>query len=152
MDQRNGLPRYTIEPHSTNPLVKEVDMAMEQFSDAVVPGKWLIDLIPAFEHWPDWMPGSGFKQRAKLWNQTLQNVDEVPNAFAKKQTLRGQGSPSLVSRSIQQQKGEDDFSGEAEHIIKTTAALMYTGGADTSVTTMDAHGTIKPVSAQKSKT
>ncbi|KAK3617836.1 hypothetical protein LTR56_015645 [Elasticomyces elasticus] len=129
---------YTIEPHKADPLVKEVDLAMGQFSDATVPGKWLVDLIPALEHLPDWMPGTGFKRTARLWNQTLRNVVEVPYAFAKEQTSRSQGDSSFVSRLIQQQKGEDDFGGEAESAIKWTAASLYTGGADTSVSTMAA--------------
>lgn len=129
---------YTVEPHKPDPLVTEVDLAMEQFSEAIVPGKWLVDLVPAIEHLPEWVPGTAFKQTARLWRKTLQRVVDVPYNFAKQQMSHDQRSVSFVSRSILQQKSEDAFGGEVEHGIKWVAASMYAGGADTSVSTMDA--------------
>jgi len=129
---------YTIEPHKPDPLVQEVDKLMEQFTEAIVPGKWLVDLIPALEHLPDWMPGAGFKATARLWNHTLLNVVNVPYGFAKKQVSSSKAGLSFVSKSIEQQKSEKEFDAQAEHAIKWTAASLYTGGADTSVSTMDA--------------
>jgi hypothetical protein len=49
---------YTIEPHDTDPIVKSVGIAIKQFSDAVVPGKWAVDILPFIEHLPEWLPGS----------------------------------------------------------------------------------------------
>jgi len=38
---------YNIEPHNEDPLVNLADLALQQFSKAVVPGAWLVDMIPA---------------------------------------------------------------------------------------------------------
>ncbi|KAJ6012917.1 hypothetical protein N7499_012482 [Penicillium canescens] len=38
---------YNIEPHGEDPLVRLADHALKQFSVAVFPGAWLVDLIPA---------------------------------------------------------------------------------------------------------
>lgn len=38
---------YDIVPHDKDPLVSLADLALEQFSKAVVPGAWLVDMIPA---------------------------------------------------------------------------------------------------------
>ncbi|KAK5707067.1 hypothetical protein LTR17_021024 [Elasticomyces elasticus] len=132
------LYNYTIEPHKPVPLVSEVDKAKVQFTDAILPGKWLVDLVPALELLPDWMPGAGFKRTAKLWNKTMLNVVDVPYGFVKKQMSYGKAGVSFVSKSIEQQKSEKELDAQAEHAIRWTAASLYTGGADTSVSTMGA--------------
>jgi hypothetical protein len=38
---------YNIEPHGEDPLVRLANHALKQFSEATVPGAWLVDLIPA---------------------------------------------------------------------------------------------------------
>ena len=110
---------------------------MEQFSAATVPGKWAVDMLPFLENLPDWMPGTGFKQTARLWKNTMTDVAEVPYNFAK--TRLGEGDRmSFVSKSIEQARREGSFGPEDEHAIKWSAASMYAGGADTSVSTMAA--------------
>lgn len=37
---------YNIEPHGSDPLVTLVNDAMEEFSLAAAPGKWIVDTIP----------------------------------------------------------------------------------------------------------
>jgi cytochrome P450 len=128
---------YNIEPHGPDALIGKVGEAMEQFSAATVPGKWAVDMLPFLEKLPDWLPGTGFKQTARLWKQTMADVAEVPYNFAK--TRIGEGSRmSFVSKAIEQAQREGLFGPENEHAIKWSAASMYTGGADTSVSTMAA--------------
>jgi cytochrome P450 len=109
---------------------------MEQFSAATVPGKWAVDMLPFLESLPDWLPGSGFKRTARLWKQTMTDVAELPYNFAKNRI--GEDRTSFISKSIEQARREGSFSPEDEHAIKWSAASMYTGGADTSVSTMAA--------------
>lgn len=37
---------YVTEPHARDPLVDLVDKAMEDFSQLVLPGAWLVNFIP----------------------------------------------------------------------------------------------------------
>ena len=106
---------------------------MEQFSAATVPGKWAVDMFPFLEHLPDWLPGTEFKKTARRWKQTMMEVGELPYKFAKDRTKEGRAS--FVSRSVEQAQLEQTFTTENEHAIKWSAASMYTGGADTSVST-----------------
>jgi cytochrome P450 len=106
---------------------------MEQFSAATVPGKWAVDMFPFLEHLPDWLPGTEFKKTARRWKQTMMQVGELPYRFAKDRVKEGRAS--FVSRSIEQAQLEKTFTAENEHAIKWSAASMYTGGADTSVST-----------------
>jgi cytochrome P450 len=107
---------------------------MEQFSAATVPGKWAVDMLPFLEHLPAWLPGTGFKQTAQHWKQTMQAVGEVPYQFAKNR-VHSESRTSFVAKSIAQAQQEESFTAEDEHAIKWAAASMYTGGADTSVST-----------------
>ncbi|KAK4545621.1 hypothetical protein LTR36_002574 [Oleoguttula mirabilis] len=127
---------YTIEPHGKDPLVALIDQAMEEFSAAIVPGKWLVDILPFLEHIPEWMPGAGFKRIARAYRRTAMDVVNVPYAFAKAQMASGKQITSFVSKSIEQARQEKDFGSEEDHAIKWSAVSMYTGGADTSVSTM----------------
>lgn len=106
---------------------------MEQFSAATVPGKWAVDMFPFLEHLPDWLPGTEFKKTARRWKQTMMEVGELPYKFAKDRIKEGRAS--FVSRSIEQAQLEQTFTAENEHAIKWSAASMYSGGADTSVST-----------------
>ncbi|KAK5129264.1 hypothetical protein LTR08_003643 [Meristemomyces frigidus] len=129
---------YAVEPHKRDPLVDTVDEAMEQFSASAVPGKWAVDMLSFLEYLPEWVPGTGFKRTARLWKQTLMSVVDDPYVFVTSQMASGKGRPSFVSRSIEQARTEKALGAEEEHAIKWSAASLYTGGADTSVTTMDA--------------
>lgn len=37
---------YSIDPHKRDPLVDLADEAVEQFSLAVRPGTWMVDVLP----------------------------------------------------------------------------------------------------------
>jgi cytochrome P450 len=127
---------YTIEPHGRDPLVDVVDEALTQVSMAFVPGKWAVDMLPFLEYLPEWLPGSSFKATARHWKQTLMYAVEVPYKFSKDRMASGEVRTSFVSKSIEQAREKNAFDAEAEHAIKWSAASMYTGGADTSVSTM----------------
>ena len=129
---------YAIDNHKRDTLVDTVDEALSQFSAAAVPGKWAVDALPLLEYLPEWMPGGGFKRTARLWKETLTSVVEDPYAFVTREMASGENRSSFVSRSIEQARTEKILGGEEEHVIKWAAASMYTGGADTSVTTMEA--------------
>lgn len=129
---------YTIESHDTDPIVKAVGIALKQFSDAVVTGKWAVDMLPFIEHLPEWLPGSGYKQTARQYKKTTEDVVEIPYRLARERMGSGDHRTSFVSNAIEQAVEEKTLDAEVEHAIKWSAASMYTGGADTSVSTMAA--------------
>ena len=40
---------YAIEPRKADPLIDLADEALAQFSAAVTPGRWMVDIIPSSE-------------------------------------------------------------------------------------------------------
>lgn len=75
---------------------------------AALPGAFLVDIFPLCEleatillilllknasvvkHVPEWMPGAGFKTKAKDWNKVVTACLEEPFDFVKDQLVRPQ--------------------------------------------------------------
>ncbi|KAH8113547.1 cytochrome P450 [Phellopilus nigrolimitatus] len=123
---------YTIEPREQDPLVNLADEALAQFSSAVQPGAWLVDVLPILRHVPDWVPGTGFKRTALRWKRTVDELAEKPHEFVKQQMAAGTAIPSYTSALLE--KG--DLSPEEDFVVKWSATSLYSGGADTTVSSM----------------
>ncbi|RYO97634.1 hypothetical protein DL764_007271 [Monosporascus ibericus] len=125
---------YTVEPHKEDPLVSIADKGLSQFSAAFVPGAWLVDTIPILRYLPDWMPGAAFKRTAREWYATVTEIVENPMRFVKRNMEAGKYEPSYVSALYE--KAGDKMTAEDEYVTKWSAASLYTGGADTTVKTV----------------
>ncbi|KAI1636259.1 cytochrome P450 [Biscogniauxia mediterranea] len=126
---------YKVDQHNQDPFVALADNALEQFSLASVPGAWLVDTVPALKYLPEWLPGMGFKKTAREWNKTAQAVAEKPMEFVRKQVARGRYEPSYVS-PLYEKNPNGQVDPNDEYVVKWSAAALYTGGADTSVSAM----------------
>ncbi|KAI0857327.1 cytochrome P450 oxidoreductase OrdA-like protein [Xylaria cubensis] len=126
---------YSVKLHEEDPLVDLANKADEQVTVASVPGAWLVDTIPALRHLPEWLPGSGFKTKAKEWKKTLSMLADQPLLFAKRQMVDGIYEPSYVSSLYE--AGSEPKTEEEESLVKWSAASMYAAGADTSKNTIN---------------
>ncbi|KAI5122863.1 hypothetical protein M0805_003156 [Coniferiporia weirii] len=122
---------YQIEHEKTDPMVALADDALAEFSLSLQPGAWLVDVIPFLRYLPDWMPGTGFKRIATKWAHTAAELIEKPHAFTKQQMAAGIARPSLTQELLDEYKGAPNPT--EEYIIKWSAAAIYGGGADTTV-------------------
>ncbi|KAK5994753.1 Cytochrome P450 monooxygenase CLM2 [Cladobotryum mycophilum] len=131
---------YSIEPEGVDPLVELIDNMMTNFSVAFVPLAWVVDTIPALQHLPDWLPGTGFKKTARQMKKVLQSAAGVPYSFVRQQMANGVNRPSYVSELLEHygngNAGDLQIDHEDEEAIIWTAALMYGGGADTTVSSL----------------
>ncbi|CAG8120032.1 unnamed protein product [Penicillium salamii] len=119
---------YNIEPHHDDPLVNLADLALQQFSASVVPGAWLVDMVPALKHLPEWAPGAAFKKTARFYAHTLTRLVEEPFAFTKSQMLQEEHQNSFTANLLRQ--------GEDEEIVKWSSVALYSAGADTTVSAL----------------
>lgn len=110
-----------------DPMVRVVDNAMDQFSELVVPGAYLVDTLPILRFLPSWFPGAQFKRNAKAYAATLKDMVNLPFNFTRKQMAEGTAPPSFVSNQLEA-GGPNE-----EDIIRWAAASLYAGGADTTV-------------------
>ncbi|KAH6606234.1 hypothetical protein Trco_005387 [Trichoderma cornu-damae] len=128
---------YTIELHQPDPLVKLIEQVMAYFSEATIPLSWLVDLFPALEHLPDWCPGTGFKRFARECKTIVDASADIPFNFVEKQMEKSTYQPSYTSKLIQVFKNDGKMAKEeTAQAIKWTAAVLFAGGSDTTVSTL----------------
>ncbi|KAJ2922909.1 hypothetical protein H1R20_g14169, partial [Candolleomyces eurysporus] len=118
-----------------DPFVKLADEATEQFSLSTAPGGFLVNLVPQLKHIPEWFPGAGFQRTAKAWGSTLRAMVDGPHRFVKDQMASGSAEPSFTSNLL---GSETKVTEEAEFDIKWSAASLYSGGSDTTVSSIHA--------------
>ncbi|KAJ7343011.1 cytochrome P450 [Mycena albidolilacea] len=99
--------------------------AMRTFSIEIIPGVYL-DTFPLLKHIPRWFPGAGFKrqaeERSKLARGMLEDAGIAP--------------PSFTADNLQALDDPNNEPYYQEHHVKQTAAALYVGGADTSVSVL----------------
>ncbi|KAL3461172.1 cytochrome P450 [Aspergillus heterothallicus] len=126
---------YNIDPHGRDPLVALANESLEKFSIAGTPGAWLVDTVPFLRYLPAWFPGAGFKRTAAAWRKTLLTTIEKPYRLVLQQMQEGRYPDSYLSNLLEEARGRT-LTAEEEQVIKWSAASLYTGGADTTVSTL----------------
>ncbi|CAE7022126.1 hypothetical protein P3342_004979 [Pyrenophora teres f. teres] len=124
---------YTPNAQGRDPLVDMAGQAMADFTEASAPGRWAVDVLPFLRYLPDGCPGTSFKRTARDMAKQLVRTAEEPYAFVKKQMREKTAKTSFLSQALES-IGVDDA--ETERIHKWSAASMYTGGADTTVSAL----------------
>ncbi|KAG6902463.1 hypothetical protein C0995_016325 [Termitomyces sp. Mi166 len=114
---------------NNDPYVELADRAASQFSAAVTPGRYMVDILPQLRHVPAWFPGASFKREAKEWAATLAEMVDQPFNFVKHELTSGAAPISFVSSLL----AGKDVDPEKEFEIKWSALSLYAGGADTTV-------------------
>jgi cytochrome P450 len=92
---------------------------------------WIVDVIPALKHLPDWFPGASFKRKAKEWKAKMEEFTDKPYEWMKNELANGTARPSFCS-SILEEDGK--LNEQDEFDLKWTANSMYSASLDTSIT------------------
>ncbi|THH08681.1 hypothetical protein EW146_g8915 [Bondarzewia mesenterica] len=117
---------YTVDTTKPDPLVELARTAIHDFTVANEPGALLVDSLPILRYVPDWFPGAGFKQMARNFRRSFEQLVDVPFEFVKKQVAAGKALRSFTSAML-----EEGASPEEQFLIKWTAISLDTGGVDT---------------------
>lgn len=123
---------YTPEKNDRDPFVDLANQTMWAFSEATLPGKWPVDIFPFLQYLPDGFPGTGYRKIGREMHDILEQCVERPYAFVKKQMRDKKAKPSFLSQAIESIGTEADM----EHVHKWTALALFTGGADTTVSSL----------------
>lgn len=67
---------YSITPNGRDPLLSLGHQMDANFSQACLPGKWFVDMLPFLSYLPDWVPCTRFKQVAKQMKAVNEAVAE----------------------------------------------------------------------------
>lgn len=88
----------------SDPILNLVNKVMEEFSAAITPAAFLVDLLPICKHAarsdtshvynisavkrvPSWVPGAGFQRKAKVWSNHRSEMLETPFNLVEEQTV-----------------------------------------------------------------
>ncbi|KAG7440108.1 cytochrome P450 [Guyanagaster necrorhizus] len=127
---------YGLEVRPENdPYVLAAEAGLCSLAKAAVPGAFLVDSIPLLKYIPDWFPGATFKRKANKWRQYSKIMREMPFEAAKRRIAEGTAVPSYTSYSLEKLDQARDAA-EEENRIQSTAATMYTGGTDSTVSVL----------------
>jgi hypothetical protein len=70
---------YGIQIKETNdPFINLAEAAMKSASEAMIPGAFLVDVIPILKYVPEFMPGAGFQKQARIWRKLQEEFRERP--------------------------------------------------------------------------
>ncbi|GAW21489.1 hypothetical protein ANO14919_110100 [Xylariales sp. No.14919] len=125
---------YTVEPHKPDPLVELADTSMAQFSAAITPGAWPVDVFPALKHVLDFVPGYGWKKLVRSQQDQLKEFSQRPLKFAEKRIAHGIQEKTFVQDFLAERG--DTLTEEDHDSLKWSALAIYGGGADTSPTAL----------------
>lgn len=112
---------------------------MDNFSSAFVPLAWMVDIVPQLRYLPEGFPGASFKKTAREWYEVTRKVYDAPFSFVQELMAAGTNRPSFVSSLIERLRhGSEDgeLCKEDEEAIKQSAAILYGGGADTTISSL----------------
>lgn len=72
---------YGLKVKSKNdPFIAAAEKGVAALLIAGVPGAYLVDSIPLLRYIPDWLPGAGFKKKAREWRKNTDIMVEKPFA------------------------------------------------------------------------
>lgn len=52
-----------------DPHIEAAEKAVEALANVPYAGAFMVDIFPSLKHVPCWMPGAGFKRKAKEWKK-----------------------------------------------------------------------------------
>jgi len=116
-------------------LVKFMEEAIHVVTELILPGKWLVEILPLLRFVPAWIPGAEFKRKAIRARERLRGLDLFPFNWTKEQIKSGNYVDSFTSMGLHPDGGKPLSSEEAD-IVRWCAAALYVGGTDTTVSAM----------------
>ena len=70
---------YGVDVKETDdPLIGLAEVAVKSASESILPGAFLVDMIPMLKYIPEFMPGAGFKKQARIWREVQEDSRERP--------------------------------------------------------------------------
>ncbi|RXW13084.1 hypothetical protein EST38_g12770 [Candolleomyces aberdarensis] len=128
---------YGFDDVETNvSLIHDAEILMQAFSEAALPGRYLVNNLPFLKYVPAWFPGAGWKKKcqyiASVNKRTLYDSFESVKESLRKG--RRSAHPSMAVSLLDEMPEENTPEREElESIARISCASGYAAGADTTV-------------------
>ncbi|EKM54955.1 uncharacterized protein PHACADRAFT_194981 [Phanerochaete carnosa HHB-10118-sp] len=125
---------YAIDIKDKNdPYLTNAEHSLEAVRKTLIPGAYLVDILPFLKHVPEWVPGAGFQREAKEWRKSIMYVLHVPYNAVKQRMVEDPATApdcvtkTLIERMINTAKDPEYM----EDVVKSAVGSMYLAGEDT---------------------
>lgn len=81
-----GIP---VQPDN-DPYIEIAEEALKGIAAAASPGTFLVESFPFLKYVPSFLPGAGFKRKAKVWRQWTQKMVNAPFVASQRLIVRDQ--------------------------------------------------------------
>ncbi|KDQ57129.1 hypothetical protein JAAARDRAFT_131349 [Jaapia argillacea MUCL 33604] len=125
---------YEVNPKEDR-FVTIAEEATEMLVNALLPGSMLANSFPILLRLPEWLPGMGFKAYARKCFGMTTEMKENPFTFVKQRMAAGTATPCVTSDLLEGIDTTGDVENQ-EALIKGVSAMVYSAGADVSVSAM----------------
>ncbi|PPQ69644.1 hypothetical protein CVT24_001217 [Panaeolus cyanescens] len=123
-----------IEPNTNNKYMINAERANATLKEAAVPGRFMVDLIPALKYIPKWFPGASFQRKAAEWSKVREEFIDVPYQHVAQLMKEGSSVPCMLTSLLSRLPSETDPKwGEEFRRAKTVPAIAFAGGSETTV-------------------
>ncbi|TFK41776.1 cytochrome P450 [Crucibulum laeve] len=123
-----------VEGHH-DPFVKLAEDAIETFSIAGVPGAFLVDALPILKYVPEFIPGAGFKRKAKEWRKLMLSFRNDSFAEGLSRIKLGHAIPSFTSKCLEELDPKADTKHQTE-LIRDTSGALYAAVSHTLISSL----------------
>ncbi|KAH8799622.1 cytochrome P450 [Flagelloscypha sp. PMI_526] len=110
--------------------VELIEAVNRDITQAITPGNFTVDFIPALAYLPRWFPGTSWMTTIDEMRARVDAARTKPVNFVKEQLASGIAQPSFVARELEHPSFPND------EWLNWTAKSLYVGGADTSVSAL----------------
>ncbi|KAI0367633.1 O-methylsterigmatocystin oxidoreductase [Pilatotrama ljubarskyi] len=123
-----------------DPFVSLAEKVATTFSTIVVPGRYLVELIPWLRYLPAWLPGARFKRDALRWRSDVAAARDVSYTASLELIMKeAEDRPSIVAALLDKVlRKEGKVSEEDTERFRDVAGLAYLTGADTTLFSIQA--------------
>ncbi|KAI0754774.1 O-methylsterigmatocystin oxidoreductase [Daedaleopsis nitida] len=127
-----------------NEIFRILNEALDVTSQAFVPGRFLVDMIPILQYVPSWIPGAEFQKLFARWrvaNTRIKNLlFECRNtAFTRNGNVIHWPHTTIIDALLNRVSVEgNEITEDMEELVKDVAAVMFEAGTDTLTSTLEA--------------
>ncbi|KAF4612693.1 hypothetical protein D9613_011775 [Agrocybe pediades] len=110
-----------------DPLIDLAEHALSTMNTSVLYSSFLVNVIPFLKHVPEFLPGTGFKAKARQWRKLQEDLLARPFETVLQQMNAGTAQPSLATTLLQRMATDNDQStwDHERRVIKETAGSIF---------------------------
>ncbi|KAF9461817.1 cytochrome P450 [Collybia nuda] len=124
---------YEVKDAASDPFLRMANELTRNFAQATNVANFLVEWVPFLSYLPEWLPGMEFKRTSKAWRRQYDLLATTGMNMVKDSMEKGVARPSLISDVLQK---EGILSPEAESMLMFSATEVFSGGADTTISSI----------------